>query len=70
MGAAASAGGAASGVVMGAGGYPLLAIGASVVSALLVPVAWLAWSARSGWQLTPRSPHSRFWPLRRVQSRE
>jgi MFS family permease len=47
MGAAASVGGAASGVVMASAGYPPLAVGGALVSALLVPVAWLARSRGS-----------------------
>jgi MFS family permease len=48
MGVAAAVGGAASGVVLATAGYPPLAVGGALVSALLVPVAWLARSREAG----------------------
>jgi hypothetical protein len=42
MGAAASGGGIASGLVMSASGYPTLASGGAIVAALALPAAWMA----------------------------
>jgi hypothetical protein len=62
MGIAASVGGAVSGLVMTTTGYRPLAVGGALVSALLVPVAWMAG--------VTRLPRFRFWPLRCLPARE